>query len=150
MVLLGLALPPQVASSSVEGTVSPRGPGAGSSGTVLRLYVANSSDDTVSVLDAVTHAEVAVVPVGRTPTALVAHPGSSRVYVVNAVDLTLSVIDTASNTVVATVQLPGGTNFGFESLAVHPDGTAVYIADFLSPTVSVIDTTTHSVRTPWR
>jgi YVTN family beta-propeller protein len=71
------------------------------------MYVANTGDNTVSVIATATNAVVTTVPVGLAPQAVAVTPDGSRVYVTNTNDNTLSVIDPTQNTVVATVQAVG-------------------------------------------
>ena len=82
------------------------------------LYVANTGDNTVSVIDTATNTVVGLpIPVGNAPETLAVTPNGTKVYVTNVGDNTVSVIKTATNTVVATVPAGGGP------VAVTPDGT---------------------------
>lgn len=67
--------------------------------SINRVYVANQSDDTVSVIDTATN----TVAVGDDPIGVAATPDGTRVYTANQNDNTASVIDTATNTVTGTV-----------------------------------------------
>jgi YVTN family beta-propeller protein len=104
-----------------------------------KVYVANSSDDTVSVVDPRQGVVVATIPVGDVPIALAGD--GPRVYVANGGDRTVSVVETAANTVVGTV--PVGTFPA--ALSLHRATRRLYVANFLDGTVSVIDTDTLSV-----
>src|SRR5262245_37305790 len=73
----------------------------------LRLYVANSARNTISVLDpSRMNPVVAQVPVGRAPQGVAVSPDGTRLYVTNPGDGTqesggtVSVIDTALNRVI--------------------------------------------------
>ena len=55
------------------------------------LYVTNQHADSVSVIDARTHAVVATVPIGGYPEGMAAH--GDRVYVVNWMDDNVAVLD---------------------------------------------------------
>jgi YVTN family beta-propeller protein len=50
------------------------------------VYVANTGDGTVSVIDAATSGIVATLPAGKNPFALAVVPGSNRLYVANESD----------------------------------------------------------------
>src|SRR5207302_1077086 len=115
-----------------------------------RVYVANSSDRTVSVLDTATDTVAATVPVGTRPLGIAVNPDGTRVYVTNSDDGTVSVLDTATRSVVATVAV-GASPVG---VAFAPSGGRVYVANqcgtdascaFGGGTVSAIDTTTNTV-----
>ena len=67
-------------------------------------YIANSGDNTVSVIDIATNQIVATVAVGSSPVAIAANPDGKSVYVANPLTNTVSVIDTATRTVVALVK----------------------------------------------
>jgi len=104
------------------------------------VYVANQNDNNVSVINSITNAIVATIPVGQNPTFLSASPDGSRVYVANNVSKTISVINTATNIVVATIPI-GQPN----DLIVSPDGSLVYVANYVTNTIGVINATTNTV-----
>ena len=93
------------------------------------VYVANSNDGTVSVINAITNTVIATdtVAVGLSPEGVAVTPNNASVYVANSGGGTVSVIDTATNTVVATVQMQ---NFPFQ-IAITPDGAFAYVTEFL-------------------
>lgn len=104
-------------------------------------YVANSSGNTVSVIDGATNTVKATVPVGSAPTYIALNSATNTVYVANNGSGTVSVINGATNTVSATV--PVGTNpIG---LAVNSATNTVYVANASSNTVSVINGATNMV-----
>lgn len=70
------------------------------------------------MIDTVTNAMVATVPVGLGPTGIVVTPNGSFAYVVNGSDNTVSVISAATNTVTATVTV--GVNP--RAVAITPNG----------------------------
>ena len=127
-----------------------------------RAYVANSVDNTVTVIDTATNAVVATIPVSTGPFGVAVTPDGTRAYVTNgssppspptlsstSVDIReliqnlpgVSVIDTATNTVIATIPV-GLVPFG---VAITPDGTRAYVTNEDSNTVSVIDIATNTV-----
>ncbi|WP_192563946.1 beta-propeller fold lactonase family protein [Pseudomonas gozinkensis] len=85
----------------------------------------------------------ATIPVGDSPSNVLATPDGSRVYVCNYKGSSVSVIDTASQTVIKTIsveQEPSG-------IAVHPNGLVVYVCSYSTAAVSVIDTRSLTVIT---
>jgi YVTN family beta-propeller protein len=74
-----------------------------------RLYVANTTANTVEVYDTATRARLAVVGVGIEPVALAVRPDGNQLWVANHVSDSVSVVDTAPGsatlyTVIETVQ----------------------------------------------
>ena len=104
-----------------------------------KVYVANSGDDTVSVIDP-TDNSVESIAVGTSPSG-VAFDGSN-IYVVNFNDRTLSVIDPATGTVVDEVT---GLASGAKHIAY--DGTYLYVSNRNGGSVTVIDPTDNSTVT---
>lgn len=110
-----------------------------------QIYVADSSADTVSVIDTATNAVVATIKVESFPDGVAVTPNGALVYVANnggnnPASNTVSVINTDTNTVVQTVTV-GPAPF---LPKVTPDGTHVYVAN-QNNTISVIDTATNTV-----
>jgi len=106
--------------------------------SVLYAYVANSLDNTVSVVNTSDDLPVATIPVGANPFEAVATPDGRHVYVVD--DSGVQVIDTATNTVTATIPGVGGPN-----LAFSPTGATAYLVERDYGAVAVIDTATEQV-----
>jgi YVTN family beta-propeller protein len=114
-----------------------------------RLYVANTSGNSVTVLDAsdvslgVTPAipTLATVTVGSRPVSVAALPNGLSFYVANIASNTVSVVSSSSFSVVATV--PVGTNPVF--VATEPSSTKVYAANSSSGTTSIIQTSNNTV-----
>ena len=75
-------------------------------------YIANSGDNTVSVVDLSSFTVTNTIAVGAGPQSVAIHPSRPRVYVSNYTDGTVSVIDTQLNTVVDTISLT--------ALSIHP------------------------------
>ena len=104
------------------------GTGAAPTGVAVsggKAYVANSADDTVSVIDIATQTVAATIPVSGAPSAVAVSPDGSRAYVTNSAAGTVSVVDTATNTVMATVKV-GSKPLG---VTVSADGTRVWVAN---------------------
>ncbi len=108
-----------------------------------KVYVTNSNNNTVSVIDAATNTITATVPVGSAPVAIALTPNNAFAYVANIVSDNVSVIDLATNTVTATVSVGDAPI----SVAITPDGAFAYVANLRSANVSVIDTATNTVAT---
>jgi YVTN family beta-propeller protein len=101
-----------------------------------RAYVANSSTDSVSVIDTRTGQEVGPrIGVGETPTEIAITPDGKVAYVANEVS-GVSAIDTRTNQVLASTS---GSNP--RGLAVAPDGRTLYVV--FDEGVSLIDTRTN-------
>jgi len=101
--------------------------GNGSAACTGKGYVVNNFDNTVSVIDLQTGAEVDVITVGGNPRGLDITPDGALVFVANRGDNTVSVIRTSDDTVIATIQLTGtGEPYNVE---VSPDGSTVYVVN---------------------
>ena len=105
------------------------------------VYVTNTEDNTVSVIDGKTHTVTATVFVGDYPTSVAVDPNTHTVYVANLHDGTVSVIDGLTHTVTATVDAGKGP----VAVAVDPGTNTVYVANYQDVTVSVLDGSTHAV-----
>ncbi|MDY7095078.1 MAG: thrombospondin type 3 repeat-containing protein [Acidobacteriota bacterium] len=105
-------------------------------------FVANS-DNTVSVLDTGSYAEISSTAVGSLPYDLDLSPDGAYLAVANLLGNSVSVIDTSTASVVATV--PVGT-FP-RTLAFTPDGEKLYVSNNDDDTLSVIDVMTWTVTT---
>jgi YVTN family beta-propeller protein len=99
------------------------------------VYVASTTDDVVSVVNAATHVVVATIPVGDSPWRVALTQDGSRAYVTNAGSDSVSVIDTTTNTVMATVSVAQAPS----AVAVTPDGAEVYL-QAAGGVLQVIDT----------
>jgi gliding motility-associated-like protein len=92
--------------------------------TTVYAYIPNYSDNTVSVVNAVSNSVIATIPVGKNPISVSVTPDGSKVYIGNVESNDVSVISTATNTVIATI--PMGAN-AFDVLVNHA-GTKVYVS----------------------
>ena len=70
---------------------------------INRIYVANQSDNSVSVIDGASGNVIATVPTGRLPYALDLNLLNNKIYVANQSDGSVTVIDGTGDTVSATV-----------------------------------------------
>ena len=107
------------------------------------VYVANSGNNTVSVINTAINKVTTTVDVGTKPYGVAISPDGAKVYVTNPGSNSISVIDTATNNVTATVKVVNSPT----GIAVTPDGKKVYVANHCKyvGTVSVINTTTNMV-----
>jgi YVTN family beta-propeller protein len=103
-----------------------------------RIYVANESSNSVTVIDGATHA-TQTVAVGQRPQHIAVNPASNRVYVSNGGDSTQSVIDGAT---LAVLRLPTGGNGPF---AINAQTNKVYMVRLgNNDEVTAIDGATHT------
>ena len=128
---------PPPAPTSAHGVVSvgalPTGVAVNPEGT--RVYVVNSGDDSVSVIDTDTATAAVTIAVGRSPYGIALTPDGRTAYVANAGGNSVSAIDTRALAVTATI--PVGENpYG---VAVAPDGERVYVTNQADGSLSVID-----------
>jgi YVTN family beta-propeller protein len=72
-----------------------------------RLYTANASANTVSVVNLSTRLLIATISTGADPGAIAVHPLTNTIYVGNRGSRTISVIDGATNTVTKTISVFG-------------------------------------------
>ena len=108
------------------------------------IYVANSSDRTVSVINGATTRLERLARFGNEPDGVAVDPSTNTIYVTNAGSGTVSVINGATDKVIATVRV------GYDplSVAVNPSTNTVYVANLghmsndSSGTVSVIECAT--------
>jgi len=108
-----------------------------------RLYVTTFGSNSVKVIDTLSRAVVATVPVASLPIGLDITPDGAFVYVASYLANTVPVINTATNTVVANIAVGGSP----QSVQVTPDGTRVFVANSGSGSLSVISTSTNNVVT---
>jgi YVTN family beta-propeller protein len=103
------------------------------------VYVANSGDGTMSVINPVT-GTATTIAVGKTPSSVAVRPDSRYAYVANSGDGTMSVIDPVTSTVVATIAVGKGPS----NVVVSPDSRYAYVINSGDGTVSVINATTNT------
>ena len=107
-------------------------------------YIANTNDDTITVIDTNTNQVVDTINVGDRPDSIAVSKDGTRVYFNHRQgdpfdDDAISVIDTSTNTVIDTIDV----GLGPVGVAVTPDGSTVYTT--LIDGVHVIDTATSTV-----
>lgn len=115
-----------------------------------KVYVANSGDNSVSVIDAASNTVTKNIgPVGMRPYGIAVSPNKPRLYVTNHDDNSVAVIDTDSDNFLALVNQNGSLFNKPYGVAVDPAGNYVYVANkgdgTASGTVSVIDTATDKI-----
>ena len=99
------------------------------------VYVGNSTDATVSVIDAATNTVVKTITVFGGVSDIAVSGDGKRVYV--AYGNAIAVIDTATHTVIGTVVVPNGA----VAIALSPEGRWLYAVDgdYPTPALSQID-----------
>ena len=106
----------------------------------VRIWVANITDDTVSVLDAATGKSVKTIKVGGSPIAITSPPGGGSVYVTSHTGATVTVIDRKSMEPVKTIQIDAMPYW----VTASRDGSRIYVAIVGGSELKVIDTKTNS------
>jgi len=107
------------------------------------VYVADSGDSTVSVINATTQNVITMIAgIGPSPTGVAVTPNNAFVYVttVNTPVSQVAVIDTRTNTLTTSVSLHS-LNGVPSQIAITPDGAFAYVVE--SSTIEVIDTATN-------
>src|ERR1700683_1505320 len=88
-------------------------------------YVANTSANSISVIDCATNTVTATIPVGQSPGIIALTPDGMFAYVTNSQSGTVSSMHTATNTVLTTI--PVGQSPGI--IALTPDGMFAYVVN---------------------
>ncbi|MER5176507.1 MAG: YncE family protein [Candidatus Nitrosocosmicus sp.] len=104
-------------------------------------YVANSGDNTVSVIDGKTNSVITNIKVGNNPIGVSINPATNIAYVTNAKDGTVSVIDGKTNNVTNTIKV-GNNPY---DVSVNPATNIAYVANRNNGSISVIDGMSNSV-----
>ena len=99
-----------------------------------RLYVANHTADSVTVVDATQSSVIAAIAVGHKPQGIAVDTKRNRIYVANRSDSSVSVIDGAQNKVVTTVPVAGNPF----ALLVEPKNGRLYATTLDKPLVIAI------------
>src|SRR5580700_3750100 len=104
-------------------------------GTV-RIYVANSDGDDISIIDPATNKVAGTIKVSNNPHGIVPSPDKSRFYVSSEGDNLLDVVDRASSKVIKKIPLGTRPN----NVAITADGKRVYICIRQESWVDIVDT----------
>lgn len=114
--------------------------------TGSKVYVTNTTDGTVSVINTATNTVTATVTVGvnSNPQGVVVSPDNSKVYVSDGV-AGVAVIDAATNTLTTTIST--GASSLPKGVAITPDGQYLYVVNSNLATVSVFKTSDNSLVT---
>src|SRR5271157_730714 len=102
------------------------------------LYVANSLDNTISVVNASTATVIKTIPVGVRPDAVAYSTRTLNIYVANAEDNDVTVISTATNNVISghsTIQAGSGPS----AMVISTSSNELYVADADDGNVTAID-----------
>ncbi len=111
---------------------------------IKKLYVDNTSGDSVSVIDLASRAVVNEIKVGAHPHGLGVLPNQRRIFVSVESDNSVKAIDTQTDSIVNSIPTSGTPN----QLAVTPDGKWVYVAIRNRGTADIIDAESmHVVKT---
>jgi YVTN family beta-propeller protein len=110
------------------------------------LYVANSGNQTVSVIDTATNHILRTIsdPGFSTPTGLAITPDGKAIYVSNHGSGTVSKVRTSTDKVVATIGTIN-TNAHPTGVAITPDGTKAFVTEGGLDVVTVINLATDAV-----
>ena len=111
------------------------------------VYVTNSNDGTVSVINTTNNTAYPNINIGNYlggyPWGVAVTPDGTKIYVTNYDSNTASIINTSTNSIIATIY---GLNSPY-GVAVTPDRSTVYVTNSGSNTASVINTSTNSIIT---
>jgi YVTN family beta-propeller protein len=118
-----------------------------------RLYVANTTSDTVSIIDTATNTVIETRQVGLEPVSVAVRPDGNEVWVSNHVSDSVSVLDTNATSptlhhVIATIQFLGGagdTIFDEPVGIAFASNTKAYVALSSRNSIAVVDVATRSV-----
>ncbi len=110
-----------------------------SSASAREIYVANSGNGTVSVIDYSTNAVLGSLPVGGEPVDVAITPDGRYAWVVDGAGGSVSVIDTKTKSV---VQGPIAVGKAPRGIAITPNGGRAYVTNSGDDTVTVLDTGT--------
>jgi YVTN family beta-propeller protein len=129
-------------TSKFVAATSSTGPAAIAVNTVSdRVYVANKTAGTVTVLNGATGSVVATVTVGTSPAAIAVNPVTNKIFVANYGSASVSLIDGATSAVTNTI--PVGSEP--DGMAINVVTDQVYVANAGVGSVSDIDGASHAV-----
>ena len=111
---------------------------------VVRIFVANQADDSVSVIDGALDREVQIIPVGRAPQAIALRTAAPPLVAIsNNGASTVTLIDPVG---LAVAGDPVKVGRRPEGVAFSPDGTLLFAASPTDHSVAVIDVATRMPR----
>jgi YVTN family beta-propeller protein len=105
-----------------------------------KVYCANESTNTVTVIDGQTNSVIRNITVGNGPKALVWNAQNNKIYCANAAgsypnyDSTVTVIDGQTDSVITTITVGNGP----WAFCWNPLQNRIYVANYMSSTISVI------------
>ena len=105
-----------------------------------RVYVSNSGDNTVSVLDGNTSASLATIAVGQLPCAIAVNPVTNRIYVGNINSSDVTVINGSTFRVVQSIPVGKAPC----AVALTPDTNQIFVGNYGDNTISVINGSTNT------
>ena len=121
--------------------------GSGSSAIAVnrmtrRVYVADSSNNKVTVIDGSTNSILTDIFVDPQPTDVIVNENTNYIYVSCKTSGTVAVINGTANVIMSSITV-GTAPTG---MGIDPVRNLIYVADNLSGTVSVIDGNSHTVK----
>ncbi len=111
------------------------------SGSGRKLFIANRSSDSITVIDRLT-ITAQRIPTGRRPEGLALSPAGRELWVGNRGDHTITVVDTRRQRRLGTLDAGG---LDPARLAFRPDGSEVWVANRLSRELVVFDARTREI-----
>lgn len=102
----------------------------------VRIYVANSDDNRISVIDPAVDRVVSEISVSRNPHGIVPSPDNRRFYISSESEDVLDVVDRATSKIIRRVPLGRRPN----NVAITADGRRVYVCIRQESWVEVVDT----------
>jgi YVTN family beta-propeller protein len=104
--------------------------------STVRIYVANSDDNKVTIIDPATDTVVGEIPVSPNPHGIVASPDGKRFYVSSESKDVLDVVDRKTMKIIRSVPLGTRPN----NVAITADGKRVYVCIRGASQVDIVDT----------
>lgn len=102
----------------------------------VRVYVANSAGDNVTIIDPATNKAIGQIKVSNNPHGIVPSPDLSRFYVSSETEHVLDIVDRKSGRIIRRVPIGRRPN----NLAITADGRRVYICIRDESWVDIVDT----------
>ena len=133
IILYSISASALIISEKIESGNMPTGIGINTETNLV--YVANSGDNTVSVIDGITNLVIDTVKVGLLPRGVAVNPASNRIYITNSADNTVAIIDGVKNEVINTIEV-GKSPLG---IGVNTLTNLIYVANSVDNTLDVID-----------